>query len=234
MLYFVSMNNDFENKFIGNIDKKPAYKELFDLLSEDGFDKKHFAITCIEYLEKPEDIEHLIKNLVDQDTKIREITSFKVYDFIKEDNNLMKFLDKHAEITLRTANDVNPQVCRNITKLLPLSEKKDYFAQKFLEKVDECIKETLSIKAKSHKVNKVIFNLYWNLFAIEFLIDNDFKHAQTLIKAIKQTQRYKDYTIRERSAFLIKKLSEHGFDTEDFIEKFKADENFYVKNVFAS
>lgn len=226
------MKDNLKNNFVGDLNENLPYEQLFALLNADDFNKKHYAITCINYLKERKDIEHLIKNLVDQDTKIREITSFKICDFVLEDNSLIEFLDKNSEITLRTADDVNPQVCRNITKLLKMSNKKDFFAQKFLEKITYCIEETRSIRAKSHKVNKVIFNLYWNLYAIENLITKDFKLANELYKILEQATQYKDYTIRERAAFLTKRLSENGFDVSNLINQFKNDENFYVKNVF--
>jgi hypothetical protein len=206
------------------------YEELLEYLSGENFEQKHFALTFITTLKNPDDLKVFIRNLVDQDTKIRETASFRINDFISENSPLMTILDEHPEIILRTANDVNPQVCRNICSLLHLSKNKEYLIEKILNKLELLIESTKSIKFKSHKVNKDVFNLYWNLFALENLVSNELSQIKQISELLINSSNYRDYTIRERIAFLGKKLSSFGFqEVSPVIEKLQNDDNFYVR-----
>lgn len=206
------------------------YEELLNFLSGDDFEQKHFALTCVTTLKNPEDIKLFIQNLVDQDTKIRETASFRINDFVSENTSLMQILDKYPEIILRTADDINPQVCRNICSLLHLSQNKDALIEKILEKLEILTEQTRAIKFKSHKVNKDVFNLYWNLFAIENLISNVFPQIERMTELLLNNSNYKDYTIRERIACLAKELHSCGFQQViPVIETLENDDNFYVR-----
>lgn len=207
-----------------------SYEKLLKFLDSDDFEEKHFSLTFINSLEKPEDIEFFIKNLTGQDTKIRELASFRVSDFIGEDNSLMEFLDNDPETVIKTICDINPQVCRNICQLLPLSARKSYFIAEIIQKLADLTEKTRIIRFKTHKVSKDVFNLYWNFFALENLIDENFSQITELIPVLGLGATYKDYTIRERVAFLVKKLKTHGFgEVEPIFKKMQQDENFYVK-----
>ena len=142
----------------------------------------------------------------------------------------MKILDNYPEIILRTANDVNPQVCRNICSLLNLSQNKDYLITQVLKKLEILIENTKAIRFKSHKVNKDVFNLYWNFFVLENLLSSEFSQIEKLAALLLNSANYKDYTIRERIAFLAKKLFSLKFqEVLPVIEKLQNDENFYVR-----
>jgi hypothetical protein len=226
------MKQLYEKNLVENLyqNKSLCYEELLEFLSGNDFEQKHFALTFIISLKNPQDIELFIENLVDQDTKIRETASFRINDFVLENNSLMTIMDKYPEIILRTADDVNPQVCRNICSLLDLSQNKEYLIEKILDKIEILVENTRAIKFKSHKVNKDIFNLYWNIFALENLVSNDFSQINRLSKLLIDSANYKDYTIRERIAFLAKKLFSLNFlEILPVIEKLQNDENFYVK-----
>lgn len=226
------MKKLYEKNLVINIyeGREFSYEELLQLLGSDDFEEKHFALTFINSLKKPEDIDFFIQNLTGQDTKIRELASFRVNDFICEDNSLMEFLDNNPEVVINTICDINPQVCRNICQLLPLSAKKPYFIAEIIQKLADLTEKTQKIKFKTHKVSKDVFNLYWNFFALENLIDGDFSQMPELAPVLALGVTYKDYTIRERVAFMVKKLQAHGFDEVELIfEKLQKDENFYVK-----
>ncbi|MDD3419225.1 MAG: hypothetical protein PHE78_01345 [Candidatus Gastranaerophilales bacterium] len=217
--------NLVENLYSNNY---PSYNTFLELLKEGDFEQKHFAMTFISVLEKPSDIEFFIANVVDQDTKIRELASFKITDFISEDDNLMSFLDSKPDIILRTICDVNPQVCRNICSLLPKSKNKNYLVEQLLIKIQNLCETTKSIRTKTHKASKDLFNLYWSFYAIEHLIDENFEKNLELQTIIKECLDYKDYTIRERAAFLSKKLNLQDAEIKN---KILSDENFYVRKV---
>ncbi|MEI8377418.1 MAG: hypothetical protein WCF95_02665 [bacterium] len=226
------MKKLYEKNLVENLyqNTQIPYETLLEFLSGDDFEQKHFALTFITFLKNPDDITLFIQNLVDQDTKIRETASFRINDFILENNALMEILDKCPDIILRTANDVNPQVCRNICSLLNFSRNKDYLIEKILEKLELLIENTKAIKFKSHKVNKDVFNLYWNFFALENLVSNEFSQIERLAELLLNSANYRDYTIRERIAFLAKKLFHSGFQQiSTVIEKLQHDENFYVR-----
>lgn len=226
------MKKLYEKNLVENLysDKPIPYEKLLEYLSGEDFEQKHFALTFITTLKNHNDLELFIQNLVDQDTKIRETASFRINDFISENSSLMVILDEHPEIILRTANDVNPQVCRNISSLLHLSQNKEYLIEKTLNKLEMLIESTKAIKFKSHKVNKDVFNLYWNLFALENLTSKDLSQIKQISTLLINGSNYRDYTIRERIAFLAKKLSSFGFqEVSPAIEKLQNDDNFYVR-----
>ena len=226
------MKQLYDKNLVENLyqNKQIPYETLMEFLSGNDFEQKHFALTFITSLEKPDDIKLFIQNIVDQDTKIRETASFRTNDFILENNSLMTILDEYPEIILRTANDVNPQVCRNICSLLNLSQNKEYLIEQLLNKLVILIENTKAIKFKSHKVNKDMFNLYWNFFALENLLSSEFSQIEKLSALLLDSANYKDYTIRERIAFLTKKLYSLNFqEVMPVIEKLQNDENFYVR-----
>lgn len=226
------MKKTYEKNLVENIyqNKTISYEEMLRFLSKNDFEEKHFALTFITNLENTHDLRLFIQNLVDQDTKIRETASFRVNDFIQENNSLMKILDEYPEIILRTTNDVNPQVCRNICSLLYLSQNKNFLIEKILNKLEILVENTKTIKFKSHKVNKDVFNLYWNLFALEYLISNETSQIKRLTQLLINSSNYRDYTIRERIAFLAQKLISQGFqEVLPVIEILQNDENFYVR-----
>jgi hypothetical protein len=229
------MKKLYDKNLVSNLysNNYPPYNALLEYLEGDDFEQKHFALTFISSLENSSDINLFIANIVDQDTKIRELASFRLNDLIVDDISLMEFLDKRPDIVLRTICDVNPQVCRNICSLLPLSQNKPYLIEQVLNKIDELAEKTQTIRAKTHKVSKDIFNLYWNFFALENLLDKDFKYSEKLEQIISICLKYKDYTIREKAACAAKKLLQEGFSVSpDIIEKIQTDENFYVRKTF--
>lgn len=226
------MKTPYEKNLVENLyqNTQIPYEELLDFLSGEDFEQKHFALTFITSLINTSDIELFIRNIVDQDTKIRETASFRINDFILENNSLMEILDKYPETILRTTDDVNPQVCRNICSLLHLSQNKEYLIEKILIKIEILLENTKAIKFKSHKVNKDVFNLYWNFFALENLLSNEFSQIEKLALILLDSANYKDYTIRERVAFLTKKLYSLKFqEALPVIKKLENDENFYVR-----
>ncbi len=226
------MKKAYEKNLVENIYKNipVSYEKMLEFLQGDDFEQKHFALTFINTLKKDEDIEFFIQNLTGEDTKIRELASFRINDFILEKNFLMRYLENEPEILLHAIDDVNPQVCRNICALLDFSQNKSYFSKRIIEKINVLIEKTKSVKFKSHKVNKEIFHLYWNFFALEILITENFEQFPELLNILEQSINYKDYTIRERVAFLVKKLEKSGFSQVKIIsEKLQNDENFYVK-----
>jgi len=226
------MKTAYEKNLVENLyqNTQIPYEELLEFLSGEDFEQKHFALTFITSLKNSDDLKLFIQNLIDQDTKIRETASFRINDFILENNSLMKILDNYPEIILRTANDVNPQVCRNICSLLNLSQNKEYLITQVFNKLEILIENTKAIKFKSHKVNKDVFNLYWNFFVLENLLSNEFSQIEKLAELLLNSADYRDYTIRERIAFLAKKLFSLKFqEILPVIKKLENDENFYVR-----
>lgn len=226
------MKKTYEKNLVEHLyqDNPIEYKTMLEFLETDDFEQKHFALTFITELENDSDIELFIQNLTGEDTKIRELASFRLNDFINENNSLMNFLDAKPEILLRTIDDVNPQVCRNTCAILHLSQNKKYLTEQILNKITGLIENTKEIRFKSHKVNKEIFHLYWNFFALENLITKDFEHISQLLEILEQSINYKDYTIRERIAFLAKKLEGLGFEqVKPICTLLKLDDNFYVR-----
>lgn len=205
------------------------YKTLLGLLKTDEFHLKYFALVNLNSIDSA-GMDILIFNLTGQDSKIRESASLNIKNFILKNPSLIKHLEQNLETVSNTLNDVNPQVCRNMIEVFGLFQHKDALAKKILSKINLILKEVdIENTTKSHKFNKFLFNLYWNLYGLENLISQNSSAVEPVFQIIKELVKASNYTIRERAAKIILKLESCGFEVEDLKNILKNDENFYVR-----
>jgi hypothetical protein len=73
---------------------------------------------------------------------------------------------------------------------LPLVEKQNILIGKILEMINSILAEVdIENIVKNHKFNKKVFNLYWNLYAIESLISQDFNILSNFLKSLDHHQK---------------------------------------------
>ncbi len=209
------------------------YKTLIGLLKTDDFHLKHFALINLKNIDA-KGMELLIFNLINQDSKIRETSSLRIKCFVLENKSLISHFERNIPTICQSLNDVNPQVCRNIIDVLPLVENKNILIGKILEMINSILAEVdIENIVKNHKFNKKVFNLYWNLYAIESLISQDFQYFEQLLEILGPSSKANNYTIRERAARIIAKLEKNNFDITKFKNRLIDDENFYVRAALA-
>lgn len=205
------------------------YKTLISLLKTDDFYLKHFALINLNSIDDI-GVNLLFFNLTGQDGKIRECSSSKIKDFIYENPKLSVYLEKYADIVVKSLNDINPQVCRNMIETLRLTNNNDLFIKKVLKTINSILNEVNIKKAvKSYKFNKQIFNLYWNLYALENILHKNMVDISDIYLLLESISKAGNYTIRERAAKIVLKMNFLGFDMTQFQNILSNDENFYVR-----
>lgn len=201
-----------------------SHKKVVEYLKSEESSLKHLALIKIQEIENQEEALILVKCLSDKDSRVRELAS----QFIKSIENLNLFLSEEIFKTfINSIGDSNPSVCRNIADILAtLVKKTDYPLLKgVIDKINENI-----------ELNNV-FPLYWSLYTLEKMVKNTKITEETLLlieEILKQTTLFKEYQIRERTAFIVKALLEENNHNPLFelVNLFKKDSVFYVRRVF--
>ena len=233
-----------------NIIKKTSYKtsELQDINleieqeeiiknlkneSEDFI--KIFSIINLEEFKNIEEAELLFKHLANHPTPIREAVALKLEE-IYEDKFFNDFI---KEQFLKSIIDINPNVCRAICSIISKSEfLKNELCAEIIDKInvllDEIKKNDKELGGfyddaqkvrKNHAKNKKLFSLYWFLEALSNCHVK--KHNSQVLEIIKETIKFNDYTIREKTAKILMNLENYPIE---LLQIAKNDQNFYVKN----
>ena len=209
-------------------EKDFSYQELFDFLRNGTDDEKQICILKIPRINSQQDADLLLFHLTNQHGTVREAAAEKINELMK--NGCPDFFqtDFAREKFLPAINDVNPNICRFIIEILPLM--KEHQKKKFLDELydwtlkvsDEAKK--LNVRNRIHVYTKKIFNLYWCLETISAIAE---KPSEKLGKIIEETFDSEEYTIREKTAKILKKVNAKQY--AHFFKILQNDENFYVK-----
>lgn len=209
-------------------EKDFSYQELFDFFRNGTDDEKQICILKIPRINSQQDADLLLFHLTNQHGTVREAAAEKINELMK--NGCPDFFqtDFAREKFLPAINDVNPNICRFIIEILPLM--KEHQKKKFLDELydwtlkvsDEAKK--LNVRNRSHVYTKKIFNLYWCLETISAIAE---KPSEKLGKIIEETFDSEEYTIREKTAKILKKVNAKQY--AHFFKILQNDENFYVK-----
>lgn len=212
------------------------YSALINFLNSDNITEKQIAVLKLDEIESKEDAKLLVSNLVGQDGKIRETVAFKINELIK--NGFQDyFLDNEIfNLLLQGVMDINGNVCRQVIDTMRIlrenSQFTSYFCPLLIEQTNSVLKEAEKIDAdaKRYVKSKRNFQLYWNLEAIYDL--KEFMDKKQVIAILLRTGVFYDYTIREKTAKIIKDFDD--LDLQELKEKLKNDENYYVKRYMCS
>ena len=202
------------------------YEKLLDFLSSNSSDLMYYALLKIDRFKTKEDaliLLHLINP--DQDSRIRELSS----DLIKGHCHYFDN-DDSIRLLVEAIKDKNPKVCRNITYALQNINNRFMIIEKLVNIIEEQIND---IKMEQTK-DRSVFIIYWSLFAIENLLNTDNMTINTfnkLIETLRKTSRFKEYQLRERSAAIVRLLTQQSKQEKlvHLTKQLLNDENFYVR-----
>lgn len=198
--------------------------------------EKIFSVLSMQSLNTIEEAIILIKNLINHPTPIREVVALK----LEEIYNDKFFNEEIKEIFINAIIDINPNVCRAICSLISKSIfLKNKLTQNIILRINKLLKEINQNNnelggfydneqkiRKNHAKNKKLFSLYWFLEALS--ICNYEKNNSEVLEILKQTIKFNDYTIREKTAKILVNLEEIP---NELLQIAKNDQNFYVKNL---
>ncbi len=208
-------------------ERELTHEELYSCLKGGTISEKQLACIRIENCSTKEEAEILMDNLTGIDGKVRETVSFKLRTFVEGRPELFSRTDFY-DIFLDAIIDINGNICRNvITTLVALTSNTEfceYFVKNVIARAHSVIDviENFEYKDRKYVTNKEVFKLYWYL---ETLAIFDKLPSAELFSLLERSAKVEEYTIREKTARLLKKLpSEHA---EQF-DKLNFDNNFYV------
>jgi hypothetical protein len=219
------------------------HEELISFLRSDDAEIKSVALLKLSKITTTQEASLVCSCLVNHPTETREYASFLVTKCFKNPE-LRLFFDaaKNIEIFFKTMFDVNPKICRNTLEILEFFDEKDKenLVEMYIDSINNLfIKIGESSGPKDRLHDKLLFNLYWNLYALGILLfrlsENE-KYINETLKIIKNTINFKEYTIRERGACLLNSLGilqNYEEIIRNFTSNFLNDENFYVKNAIS-
>ena len=209
-----------------------SYDEIIKNLKDVNIDDfvKVFSILDLSDFKSQDDFSIFINHLTNHSNPIREAVALKLEDI---DNSW--FLDEFSLSKLENAIvDINPNISRAICNIIEKSEPlKELLSERIIDKTLSNLREITpdEIKGndKSHAKNKKIFSLYWLLEAISNLKIE--KYNSKVLEILNTTVKFKDYTIREKTAKILSKmpnppmelLKSATIDTNFYV-------NFYIKN----
>lgn len=214
-----------------------SQEEIISNLKEDCDDFiKIFSIINLEKINNIEETTLLFQHLTNHPTPIREAVALKLEE-IYQDNFYNDFI---KEQFLKSIIDINPNVCRAICSLISKSEflKEDLLLElcnRISLLLDEIKQNDTSLGGfyddaqkirKNHAKNKKLFSLYWYLELLSICAQG--KNNSSVLEIIKETIKFNDYTIREKTAKILVNIAKAPVE---LLKIMNADQNFYVKNL---
>ncbi len=213
-------------------------KDLFNFLDGEDDILKQIALLNIEEINSTVEADKILNTLIEHPSETREYCAFLINRLLKNSNYRKYFDSKTALNNIEKAIfDVNPKVCRKILEVLPFFIQLDTLYPMLIKNSFDLI-ELLQEKNKdkNYLYNKKSFHLYWHIFALGYTLTADFftKYQEELYNLLEKLLTFKEYTLREKGAYLAKELL-HYSSNEKFqaiSDKYCNDENFYVKEIF--
>ena len=228
------MNDEYKknlNTALNIYENNYSHEELINMLKNGSDVEKQISALKLEKLTSTEDAQVLIDNLTGRDGKIREAVSFKLKEFMS-DNNYIKYFQtqENCNIFLDAITDINGNICRNVISAIVNLKNNEEFCNKFcdllvnlttslIEKI-----ERFNINDGKYKINKEIFKLYWCLEAIYYFSGKI--NISELTNIISKTKNINEYTIREKTA----KILTQNFNNEK-LQKYKKELSLDRKSV---
>ncbi len=216
------------------------YKDIISILQKEESDdfEKIFSIINLSNFSSQDDFNIFINHLTRHSTPVREITAYKLEEFIS-DFRIYFFSDISKNKLLDAIIDINPNISRAVCNVINLlDELKPFFESKIIERINALLLEIKEYQdntgdlfdnnkknRKNHAKNKKLFALYWYLEALCVCLTN--KNNSKIIEILKNTIKFCDYTIREKTAKILVNINNAPLE---LLQIAKNDQNFYVKN----
>jgi len=209
-------------------------EELYSFLEGNDDVLKQIAVLQLEKVSSSDEVDKILNTLTDHPSETREYCSFLVNRLLKNESYRKFFTSEKAFASIeRAIFDVNPKVCRKIIEVLPFFIQLDELFPTMIKNCFDLI-EFLEEKnkEKNYLYNKKSFHLYWHIFALGYTLNEHLAtlHKSDLINLLNALFDFKEYTLREKGAYLAKELSKLKSEPEilSLVEKYTNDENFYV------
>ncbi len=212
---------------------------IFQDLKNQNLDdfSKIFQIINIRHVNTCDDAKILIDYLTDCSNPLREACAIKLEEICPK--YFEYFLDEFSKNKiLKGIIDINPNVSRAICSILSNTKSiADFIEEDLIAQIFELINEIKKYElknndffkgkkrdTKNHAKNKKLFALYWSLEALFYCFSG--KYNSQVLEILEYTINFNDYTIREKTAQLLKKIDNPPME---ILQKAKDDQNFYVK-----
>ena len=217
-----------------------SYSEIMENLKNPNVDDfiKIFSIINLKNFVSEADFVVFINYLTNHATPIREITAYKLEEFVKEYRSY--FLSDFSKNKLLNAIvDINPNISRAVCAVIGMTDElKIALEEEIIKKIEILLSEIKDYQdktgdlfddnkknRKNHAKNKKLFSLYWYLEALSICLSE--KSHEKIVQILKNTIKFCDYTIREKTAKILAIMPNPPYE---LLQSAKCDQNFYVKN----
>lgn len=202
--------------------------EIFAALSGDDDIKKQIALIKLDGVKSVDEAKMLTSVLTGQHGPVREICSFRINEFLKDENEREYFCGADLrEIFLNALNDIIPTVARNILEVIKFLPEQEVVQEALLDRIltlDDYVEDETLLS--NHEIIKKTFKLYWYLETLaEFA--KDVEYREKFAKVIEKSYNHEDYTIREKVSKILSKVN----DFAEYKDMLKNDTNPYVSTI---
>lgn len=233
------MNSDYEQTLDKNFDKalelcsnSYSNEDLIELLNDGNIPEKQFASLEITELKTEDNARVFLSNLINCDGKIREAVAQKFSEFVTNEK-YRQYFSKYPDILAKSTIDINANISRMVIDGLSFMKEYESFGKAYADNLTGYIKEAFDgldkivFRDKKYTINKQLFKLYWCLEGL----NNYYQYLETdeLFDILERTLKESEYTVREKAAQILTKLTDNKFDL--LKEELKSDENYYVKRM---
>ena len=213
-------------------EKSFSHEELINMLKDGNIPQKQISALMLDCINSKEEAEILVSNLTGCDGKIREAVALKINQLVKQ--GCYEYFYSYPQIFADATIDINGNICRLIVDTTEVLKSDKNFAETYLKALLKFINETFTgldkiiYKDKKYTINKQLFKLYWCLEALKYFASE--MEYEVLFPIIKRTSAEREYTIREKTAQIVKLLNDKRY--LPLKKALSADENYYVRAVF--
>lgn len=202
--------------------------EIFAALSGDDDIKKQIALIKLDGVKSVDEAKMLTSVLTGQHGPVREICSFRINEFLKDENEREYFCGADLrEIFLNALNDIIPTVARNILEVIKFLPEQEIVQEALLDRIltlDDYVEDETLLS--NHEIIKKTFKLYWYLETLaEFA--KEVEYREKFAKVIEKSYNHEDYTIREKVSKILSKVN----DFDEYKDMLKNDTNPYVSTI---
>lgn len=202
--------------------------EIFAALSGDDDIKKQIALIKLDGVKSVDEAKMLTSVLTGQHGPVREICSFRINEFLKDENEREYFCGADLrEIFLNALNDIIPTVARNILEVIKFLPEQEIVQETLLDRIlalDDYVEDETLLS--NHEIIKKTFKLYWYLETLaEFA--KEVEYREKFAKVIEKSYNHEDYTIREKVSKILSKVN----DFAEYKNMLKKDTNPYVSTI---
>ena len=226
--YFVLYTPDDMNKAYTLMESEFSRDDIFASLNSDDDIKKQIALIKLDGVKSSDEAKMLTSVLTGQHGPVREICSFRINEFLKDEKARKYFHGADLrEIFLNALNDIIPTVARNILEVIKFLPEQEIVQEALLDRIlalDDYVEDETLLS--NHEIIKKNFKLYWYLETLaEFAIKVE--NSEKFAKVIEKSYNHEDYTIREKVSKILSKVN----DFAEYKDMLKKDTNPYVSTI---